>query len=129
MADGCEFALAGYKPVDKAVVASTETAEAIEALRRQLESGEQTLVNSDGTVHNPRDKETSKDSLSGGGFKPVDKAVVAQWYKRNPDLQLAEIHAMLAIKPDVKFDYLPNGKMYWTIRLRPVICGQRNQWN
>jgi hypothetical protein len=118
----------GFKPVGKTVV-SAETAEAIANLRRTLESENQTYVNSDGTVYNPGDQETMKNSLSGGGFKPVDKAVVAaQWYRQNPALQRAEIQAMMDIKPDAKYGFLPNGKMYWSIRLRPVIGGKRKDW-
>ena len=119
----------GFKPVDKAVVAA-DTAEAIADLRQTLESENQTFVNSDGTIFNPSDPGTTQNSLSGGGFKPVGKTCVAgtQWYRQNPALQRAEIKAMLEIKPDAKYDFLPNGKMYWTIRLRPVICGKRKDW-
>ena len=119
----------GFKPVDKAVVAA-DTANAIADLRRTLESEDQTYVNSDGTIYNPSDPQTAQSSLSGGGFKPVDKAVVAatQWYRQNPALQQAEIKAMQEIKPDAKYDFLPNGKMYWKVRLRPVICGNRKDW-
>ena len=120
----------GYKPVDKAVVAS-DTAEAIANLREQLENDQQTYVNSDGTVFNPADPATAQNSLTGGGYKPVDKAVVAeeQWYVKNPALQRAEIQAMKDIKPDAKFGYLPNGKMYCEIQLMPIICGKRMPFN
>ena len=119
----------GFYPVGKMVVAADETADAIANLRRTLESDNQTYVNSDGTVYNPGDPVTAQNSLSGGGFKPVDKAVVAaQWYRQNPALQHAEIQAMQDIKPDAKYNFLPNGKMYWCIRLRPVICGKRKDW-
>ena len=119
----------GFKPVDKAVVASSDPADAIANLRQTLESDNQTYVNSDGTIYNPGDPATTQNSLSGGGFKPVDKAVVAaQWYKQNSALQRAEIQAMLDIKQDAKYNFLPNEKMYWTVRLRPVICGKRKDW-
>lgn len=55
-------------------------------------------------------------------------AVMGEWYKQNPALQRAEIQAMLDIKPDAKYGFLSNGKMYWTIRLRPIICGKRKDW-
>jgi hypothetical protein len=35
---------------------------------------------------------------------------------------------MCEIKPDAKHGFLPNGKMYWSVRLRPVICGKRKDW-
>ena len=119
----------GFEPVGKTVVSANDNANAIANLRRTLESDQQTFVNSDGTVYNPSDPETFQNSLSGGGFKPVDKAVVAaQWYQQNPTLQRAEIQAMMDIKPDAKYDYLPNGKMFWSVRLRPVVCGKRKDW-
>ena len=121
----------GFKPVDKAVVAAenNETADAIAALRRQLEGGGETMVNQDGTILNPADPTSASSLANGTGFKPVDKAVVAaQWYQVNPALQRAEIQAMAEINPDAKMGYLPNGKMYWTIRLRPVVCGNRKDW-
>ena len=120
----------GYKPVPKAVVATNETASAIENLRRTLESDDQAYVNSDGTFYNESDPATSQNSLSGGGYKPVPKAVVAvaQWYQQNSALQLSEIQAMLNANPNAKYGFLANGKMFWTIRLRPVICGRRKDW-
>ncbi len=122
----------GFKPVDKAVVATetnNATADAIAALRSQLEGGGEIEVNQDGTVRNPADPMSASSLANGTGFKPVDKAVVAvEWYKKNPALQAAEIKAMADIHPDAKMGYLPNGKMYWTVRLRPVVCGSRKDW-
>jgi hypothetical protein len=119
----------GFKPVDKAVVAANDTADAIAKLRQTLSSGEQTYVNSDGTIHNPSDPKTTESSLTGGGFKPVDKAVVAtQWYESNPSLLEGEVIAMHDIKPEAANGFLPNGKMYWAVRLYPVICGSRKDW-
>ncbi len=122
----------GFKPVDKAVVATesnSATADAIAALRNQLTSNETIEVNQDGSVRNPADPMSASSLANGTGFKPVDKAVVAaQWYELNPALQKAEIKAMADIHPDAKMGYLPNGKMYWTMRLRPVVCGSRKDW-
>jgi len=53
---------------------------------------------------------------------------LSQWYLQNPELQSLEIQEMFNIKPDAKYGYLPSGKMYWNIRLRPVICGNRKDW-
>ena len=128
----------GYNPVEKAIVAGNEIAAAIENERRQVEnlrqslvSGEQNYVNSDGTFINPSDPSATRNSnsLTGGGFKPVDKAIVAvQWYQRDPQLQRDEIEAMQDIKPDAQQKFLPSGKMAWSIRLYPVICGKRKDW-
>lgn len=129
----------GFKPVEKAVVArfdnqgsrnapANDVSDAIANLRQTLESGGETYVNDDGTVYNPSDPAATQDSLTGGGFKPVEKAVVAQWYRQNPQLQRAEVQAMLDIKPDAKHSFLGNGKMCWTVRLRPVVCGRRKDW-
>ncbi|MGN1197924.1 MAG: hypothetical protein ACI4TA_10005 [Acetatifactor sp.] len=124
----------GFKPVDKAVVAAdansdSSTADAIAALRNQLAGGGETMVNQDGTVLNPADPMSASSLANGDGFKPVDKAVVAtEWYQTNPQLQKLEIKAMADIHPDAKMGYLPNGKMYWTIRIRPVVCGKRKDW-
>ncbi len=120
----------GFKPVDKAVVAA-DTADMIAALRDQLVGGDETMVNQDGTVLNPADPSSASSLANGDGFKPVDKAVVAaetQWYQTNPALQKAEIKAMADIHPDAKMGYLPNGRMYWTVRLHPVVCGKRKDW-
>ena len=121
----------GFKPVDKAVVAADDnsTADAIAALRNQLAGGGETMVNQDGTVLNPADPMSASSLANGDGFKPVDKAVVAtEWYQTNPQLQKLEIKAMADIHPDAKMGYLPNGKMYWTIRIHPVVCGKRKDW-
>jgi hypothetical protein len=121
----------GFKPVDKAVVAAddTSTADAIAALRNQLVGGEGVMVNQDGTVLNPADPMSASSLANGDGFKPVDKAVVAaEWYRTNPQLQKLEIKAMADIHPDAKMGYLPNGKMYWQIRIHPVVCGKRKDW-
>ena len=120
----------GFKPVDKAVVAA-DTADMIAALRDQLVGGDETMFNQDGTVLNPADPSSSSSVANGDGFKPVDKAVVAadtQWYQTNPALQKAEIKAMMDIHPDAKMGYLPNGRMYWTLRIHPVVCGKRKDW-
>lgn len=121
----------GFKPVDKAVVAADDnsTADAIAALRNQLAGGGETMVNQDGTVLNPADPMSASSLANGDGFKPVDKAVVAiEWYQTNPQLQKLEIKAMADIHPDAKMGYFPNGKMYWTIRIHPVVCGKRKDW-
>ena len=120
----------GFKPVDKAVVAAdNSTADAIAALRDQLAGGGETMVNQDGTVLNPSDPMSASSMANGDGFKPVDKAVVAaEWYQTNPQLQRLEIKAMADIHPDARMGYLPNGKMYWTIRIHPVVCGSRKDW-
>lgn len=130
-----------FKFVDKVVVATDDTAAAIAALREQLAGGGETQVNQDGTVYNPADPMSTSSIANGDGFKPVDKAVVAdvqwsqanpqlhkQWYQANPQLQKAEIKAMADIHPDAKMGYMPNGKMYWTVRLHPVVCGKRKDW-
>ena len=124
----------GFKPVGKAIVAAdansdSSTADAIAALRNQLAGGGETMVNQDGTVLNPADPMSASSLANGDGFKPVDKAVVAtEWYQTNPQLQKLEIKAMADIHPDAKMGYLPNGKMYWTIRIHPVVCGKRKDW-
>ena len=53
---------------------------------------------------------------------------LCQWYLKNPEMQKCEIQEMLDIKPDAKYGYLGNGKMYWKIRLFPIICGNRKDW-
>ncbi len=121
----------GFKPVDKAVVAADEdtTADAIAALREQLAGGNPTEVNQDGSFNNPADPMATSTMANGDGFKPVDKAVVAaEWYRTNPELQKLEIKAMADIHPDAKMGYLPNGRMYWQIRIHPVVCGKRKDW-
>ena len=120
----------GFKPVDKAVVAA-DTADMIASLRDQLVGGDEIMVDQDGTVLNPADSSSASSLANGDGFKPVDKAVVAaatQWYQTNPALQKAEIKAMADIHPDAKMGYLPNGRMYWTVRIHPVVCGKRKDW-
>ncbi|MBG0787548.1 MAG: hypothetical protein H0S79_20860 [Anaerolineaceae bacterium] len=88
-----------------------------------------TMVNIDGTILNPADPKSASSLNEGDGFKPVDKVIAAaQWYQTNPLLQKAEISAMMEINPDAKWGYLPNQKMYWQIRIHPVICGSRKDW-
>lgn len=120
-----------FKPVPKAVVgADTSVADAINNMRENLVNGE-VRVNPDGTVLNPGTPATQSSIANGDAFKPVPKATVAgkQWYETNPDLQRAEIVAMKDIKPDATWGYLPNGKMYWQISLRPVNAkGQARNW-
>ena len=117
--------------IEKMVVAANDnpTANAIESLRNQLAGGGETMVNQDGTVFNPADPASASSLASGDGFKPADKAVVAaEWYQTNPQLQRLEIQAMADIQPSAKMGYLPNGKMYWQIRIHPVVCGSRKDW-
>ena len=117
--------------IEKMIVAADDnsTADAIAALRNQLAGGGETMVNQDGTVLNPADPMSASSLANGDGFKPVDKAVVAEeWYRTNPQLQKLEIKAMADIHPDAKMGYLPNGKMYWQVRIHPVVCGQRKDW-
>ena len=91
----------------------------------------------------------SISSLTMGGFKSVEKAVVAapeqttspeqvvhpeQWYVKNPALLQAEIAAMAEItamadaKLDARCGFRRDGKMYWVINLNPVVCGKRCHW-
>lgn len=120
-----------WKAVPKATVAAdTSVADAIANMRNNLANGE-VRVNSDGTVYNPGTPATQSSIANGDQFKPVPKATVAgrQWYEENPDLQRAEIAAMAETKPDATWGYLPNGKMYWQIHLRPVNAkGEARDW-
>lgn len=120
-----------WKAVPKATVAAdTSVADAINRMRDNLAHGE-VRVNSDGTVYNPGTPATQSSIANGDQFKPVPKATVAarQWYESNPDLQRAEIAAMAETKPDATWGYLPNGKMYWQIHLRPVNAkGEARDW-
>jgi hypothetical protein len=58
----------------------------------------------------------------------VEPTKKRQWYLENPDLQSAEIQAMIEFKPDAQYGYLPNGKMYWLIKLHPIVYGIRKNW-
>lgn len=121
-----------WKAVPKATVAANDTsvADAIANMRNNLANGE-VRVNPDGTVYNPGTPATQSSIANGDSFKPVPKATVAvqQWYEKNPDLQIAEIAAMADTKPDAKWGYLPNGKMYWEVHLCPVNAkGERRNW-
>jgi len=51
-----------------------------------------------------------------------------QWYLTSPALQRTEIAAMTDFKPDAQYGYMPDGKMYWSIQLKPIVCGQRKDW-
>lgn len=51
-----------------------------------------------------------------------------EWYQTNPKLQEVEIRAMNELYPDAKLGYLPDGRMYWIIILRPVIFGEEKEW-
>ena len=118
----------GFKPVDKAVVAVSEAdAEERARLREQLEQCKPMRFDENGSPVLP---ESPSSLQSGRGFRPIPKTIVEapQWYQTNPQLQRLEIKAMADIHPDAKMDYLPNGKMCWTVRLRPVVCGKRKDW-
>lgn len=56
-------------------ISDLSTSDAIAALRAHLTGDGETMVNADGTVFNPYDP--LELGISGDGFKPVDKAVVA----------------------------------------------------
>ena len=120
----------GFKPAGKAIVAvDNSTADQIAALRETLAGGGETMINQDGTILNTADPASASSLANGEGFKPAGKAIVAaEWYQTNPALQRAEIKAMADFHPDAKMGYLPNGKMYWTMRIHPVVCGQRKDW-
>lgn len=81
------------------------------------------MVSQDDSVLNLVDPMFVSSLANSDCFKLVDKAVgAAYWYCTNPQLQKLEIKAMADIHPDVKIGYLSNGKMYWEIRIRPIIC-------
>ena len=58
----------------------------------------------------------------------VNSSNRTQWYEENPQLQKLEIKAMENLHPDAKMGYLPNGQMYWQVRIHPVVCGKRKDW-
>lgn len=60
------------------VAAEGGAADAIAQLRSQLAGGGEVAVNQDGTVRNDKDPMSQTSVSNGDGFKPVDKAVVAQ---------------------------------------------------
>jgi hypothetical protein len=35
---------------------------------------------------------------------------------------------MIEFKPDAEYGYLSDGKMYWNIKLQPIVCGSRKNW-
>lgn len=51
-----------------------------------------------------------------------------QWYENNRVLLDAEIELMACIMPDAKYGFLSDGRLYWNITIRPVICGKRKNW-
>lgn len=51
-----------------------------------------------------------------------------EWYQSNSQLQEIEIKEMNALYPNAKWVYLPNGQMYWTIIIHPVIFGEEKEW-
>lgn len=116
------------------VVAASAVSDQIAEMRRKLAShdGGPLFVDNDGTIVNPgAGAPTASSSVnSNQRIAPSPKQVVAapQWYESNPALQEAEIAAMRAFEPDAQFGYLPDGKMFWPIRIRPEIAGERKDW-
>ena len=50
------------------------------------------------------------------GIASVEK----QWYKKDPFLQKAEILAMKRQFPNAVYGYLPDGRMYWQVKVNSV---------
>lgn len=50
-----------------------------------------------------------------------------QWYESNRDLFEAEIAAMNDFKPDARFYFLDDGRMYWIVRFCPIVAGRRTR--
>ena len=101
----------------------------IAAMREMLTSTDpnrEVQVTGTGVIVNPE----APSSL--GTNEPISvipgPVVAAQWYEENPALQQAEIQAMLAFHPTAKYGFLNDGRMYWQIRIRPDILGERKDW-
>jgi hypothetical protein len=116
------------------VAADSAVADQIAQMRQMLANrgSDVVFLNNDGTIVNPgAGAPTASSSVnSNQRIAPSPKQVVAapQWYESNPALQEAEIAAMRAFEPDAQFGYLPDGKMFWPIRIRPEIAGERKDW-
>ena len=102
----------------------------IAAMRQMLTSTDpnrEVQVTGTGVIPNPAAEQSSL-----GTNEPISvipgPVVAAQWYQNNPALQQAEIQAMLAFHPGAKYGFLPDGRMYWQIRIRPDVLGERKDW-
>jgi hypothetical protein len=51
-----------------------------------------------------------------------------QWYNRNVNLKNSEMKAMYEFRPDAKCEFLPNGRMYWSVNLQSVVSGKAHNW-
>ena len=102
----------------------------IAAMRTMLTSTDpnrEVQVSGTGVIPNP-----AAETSSIGANEPISvipgPVVAAQWYETNPALQQAEIQAMLAFHPGATYGFLPDGRMYWQVRIRPDVLGKRKDW-
>ena len=117
--------------VPKLVVGANDTSvtDQIAAMRDMLENGEGIKVFRDGTFANPGTPATDSSIANGEPMKTVPKQIVGtQWYEQKPDMMKIEIAAMADMQPNAKYDFLPNGKMYWQLQIHPDIAGVRKHW-
>ena len=60
----------------------------------------------------------------------IPKAIVSvanQWYEKNKDLFEAEIVAMNDFKPDARYGFFEDGRMYWSVSFTPTVAGRRTR--
>lgn len=115
--------------VDRPVVAGS-VEDQIAAMREMLTSTDpnrQVQVTGTGVIPNPAAEGSSLDANEPISVIP-GPVVAAQWYETNPGLQQAEIQAMLAFHPTAQYGFLRDGRMYWQVRIRPDVLGERKDW-
>ena len=107
---------------------TTAAADTVEGLLNSLRGGEQTPIsaaNATTVVPPVSSAATDEEDLK---VIPKSKLAAPQWYQTNPALYQAEIAAWRKEmkNPTLQPKFMPDGRMYWTVKCRPNIGPEFN---
>lgn len=114
------------KTVPKAVVSVDTTSNSVQDMINEMRG----TTSSESNQNIKTDIDFTSDNASPKKTGIIPKAVVSadsQWYTTNKDLFEAEIVAMHDFKPNARYDYFNDGRMYWSVQFTPTIAGKKTR--
>ena len=116
------------KTVPKTVVSANSVAELINEMRGNTGAGNRTAAdNREDNVTNGDLETTSGGRESKKGVVPKSVLSAPQWYETKKELFEAEVMAMYEFKPEARYFFTQDGRMYWHVRCSPKVAGRRTR--
>lgn len=112
--------------VPKAVVSADTSGNSVQDMINEMRG----TTSSEADQSNQPDIDTPSDNVSSKKTGIIPKAVVSadsQWYTTNKDLFEAEIVAMHDFKPNARYDFFNDGRMYWSVQFTPTVAGKKTR--